>query len=90
MSNRGSKKTQIETPTNAIIRKWNKQGGFVHFKDGNKLNCQVNNLEWVSLKDAMDHITDWVVDWDMNLTESERNLVLTPEWRAGQTFSKKD
>jgi hypothetical protein len=44
------------------------------------------NLVFVSLGDAMRRIDDWVVDWDMDLTEEEIALVRTEEWRAGLTF----
>lgn len=83
---RGTSKQADSTTT--IISKWNQQGSFIRFLDGNKLNCAVTNLAYVTIQDAMAHI-DWVVDWDMDLTPEERNLVLTPQWRAGLSFSKK-
>jgi hypothetical protein len=75
--------------TNSILNKWRKQGSFIRFLDSNKLNCAVSNLAYVSLKEAMDNIHEWVVDWDMDLTQNERNIVLTPEFRAGLSFGNK-
>ena len=69
--------------TDSILKKWRAQGSFLRFKDGDQMNCSVRNLEYVSLKDAMDNIDEWTVDWDMNLTPKEISLVKTPEWRAG-------
>ena len=76
-------------PTSSILAKWRKQGAFVRFLDGNTLNCAPTNLAWVQLPDAMEHINDWVVDWDLYLTKKERALVMTPEWRAGLSFKPK-
>jgi hypothetical protein len=69
--------------TKNIIRKWREQGMFIRFLDGNTMNCSITNLARVSLSDAMSHVHDWKVDWDMELTPSERALVMKPEWRAG-------
>ena len=69
--------------TNSIIEKWNEQRMFIRFIDGNTLNCAATNLHPVTLKDAMENVHTWKVDWDMNLTQEERNLVLTDEWREG-------
>jgi len=52
------------------------------------LNCAATNLHPVTLKDAMENVHTWKVDWDMNLTQEERNLVLTDEWREGLRLSK--
>ena len=68
------------------MQKWREQGCFVRFIDGDTLNCAIANLEYVSLKEAMQHIDDWKVDWDMNLSASEIELVKTQQWRDGLTF----
>ncbi len=73
--------------TNSIMEKWRKQGCFVRFIDGNTLNCNVTNLAWTQMKEAMEHFDDWTVDWDLHLTEEEIALVKTPEWRAGLRFT---
>ena len=49
-------------------------------------NSAVTNLEFVSLREAMQHVHDWKVDWDMELTKEERALVLTPAWRENLVF----
>ena len=74
--------------TNNILRKWRNQGGFIRFLNGNKQDCRLSNLQQVSLQEAMEHIEDWVVDWDMDLTNQEKMLVLFDEtWRKGLTFN---
>tara|TARA_B110000858_G_C17769145_1_gene458657 strand:+ start:1348 stop:1584 length:237 start_codon:yes stop_codon:yes gene_type:complete len=72
--------------TSSIIHKWKEQGQFIRFIDGDTRNCSVANLEFVSIKDAMSHIDDWKVDWDMNLTKKEIKLVRNPDWRAKLVF----
>ena len=72
--------------TNSILNKWNEQGGFIRFIDGNTVNCAITNLQRVSPKEAMENINSWKVDWDMELTEEEIALVNNPEWRRGLTF----
>lgn len=67
------KKTKF---TSSIIKKWNNQGSFIRFINGNKLDCRVENLEYVSIIDSMIHINEWVVDWDINLTYKEKEFVL--------------
>ena len=72
--------------TKSIITKWNDRGtgSFIRFLDGNTDNCSIFNLCQVSLDDTMDNIDDWKVDWDMNLTRREIELVNNPPvWRAG-------
>ena len=72
--------------TKSILKKWQKQRTFIRFLNGDITDCRVSNLQYVSLADAMDHIHDWVVDWDMELTDRERQLVLDARWRSGLTF----
>lgn len=79
---------QSDKLTPRIMRKWREQGGFIRFLDGDTGNCAIHNLMWVSIKDAIEHIEDWKVDWDMNLTEKEAALVRCVEWRAGLSFKK--
>ena len=74
------------TMTQSIMQKWSEQNGFVRFLDGDIRNCPPENLKWVTLKDAMEHVHDWVVDWDMNLSEEERKLVLQDDWQQGLSF----
>ena len=68
--------------TNSILRKWRSRP-FIRFVNGNHQDCRLLNLVMVSLDDAMDHIDDWKVDWDMDLTRREIELVRDPVWRAG-------
>jgi hypothetical protein len=75
--------------TDSILNAWRAQGTFIRFLDGNTLNCAVANLVYVSLADAMAHVDGndvWKVDWDMNLTEEQRRVVMDPNWRAGLNF----
>ena len=72
--------------TNSILRKWRKQKSFIRFLDGDTRNCRVDNLAYVSLEDAMNHIEAWRVDWDMNLSRAEVALVFDDVWRAGLRF----
>ena len=74
--------------TTSIMKKWREQHGmsFVRFLDGNMKNICADNLQWVSVKEAMAHIHDWTTDWDVYLTKRERALVLTEAWRAGLIF----
>jgi len=67
--------------TMSIIKKWEKQQIFVRFMNGDTTHCHAANLDNVSLKDALEHIHDWVVDWDMELTDKEIQLVQRPAWR---------
>ena len=79
--------TAPKMATRDIIQKWLDQGGFIRFKDGNKGNCALNNLERVTFADAMQNFEIWTTDWDMNLTKKEKNLVMQENWRAGLIFS---
>lgn len=73
--------------TNSILKKWKKQGSFIRFLNGDKNDLRVSNLAYVSLQEAMEHIHDWVVDWDLNLNNREKMLVLFDEnWRNGLIF----
>ena len=57
-------KSSASDMTQRILRKWREQGQFIRFVDGNVRNCAVTNLEFVSLREAMQHVHDWKVDWD--------------------------
>ena len=73
-------------PTSRILATWKAQGAFIRFLNGNKADCAASNLAYVSLREAMQHVDDWAVDWDMDLTAEEVELVRTPGWRAGLVF----
>ena len=57
---------------------WNKENNnqFIRFKNKNTLDCRVENLEWVSINDAMNNINDWKVDWDMELSKKQIEFVM--------------
>ena len=78
--------TESEAMTNSILNVWRAQGTFIRFVDGSTLNFNISNLEYVSLKEAMLHVEDWKVDWDMNLCPAQIAVVRNPAWRAGLTF----
>ncbi len=77
------------TITSDIISKWREQGTFCRFIDGNTHNCRIENLMWVSQKDAMEHFEDWRTDWDANLSKRERRVVCLQSWRDGLVFTEK-
>ena len=54
---------------NSILTKWRNQGCFLRFDPTNSSTGSNNNLVRVPLDDAMDHIDDWVVDWDIYLNQ---------------------
>jgi len=68
--------------TRSIINKWLSQferpSGFIRFLNGIKTDCHGANLEFVSLRDAMMYLEEWTVDWDMQLTSKEIDLVKDP------------
>lgn len=72
--------------TQSILSKWREQGEFIRFVDGNARNAAVSNMQFVTLRDAMRHVDDWKVDWDMELTQAECALVRSADWRAGLVF----
>ena len=78
--------TRLPT-TERILAKWKAQAQFIRFVDGDTGNCAISNLQRVRLSDAMEHIDEWVVDWDMDLTAEEIATVRSVQWRAGLTFS---
>ena len=69
--------------TRSIIGKWRHQAsmGFIRFLDGTTTNCKANNLLFVSLRDALDHIDKLTVDWDIDLTLKEIYLVKHATWQ---------
>lgn len=68
--------------TVSIVKKWKEQGLFIRFLNGNTLDCNISNLRQVQIEEAMEHIDDWVVDWDLHLTDDEVQFVMdNPEWR---------
>jgi hypothetical protein len=73
---------------NSILTKWRNQGCFLRFDPTNSSSASStgssssnNNSRWhknlvrVPLDDVMDHMDDWVVDWDITLTSHEIILV---------------
>lgn len=67
----------------SINKKWKAQGLFIRFRNGNTGDCSINNLCQVQIEDAMKHIDDWTVDWDLDLTQDEIAFVKEDsEWRA--------
>jgi len=68
---------QSQKMARRILERWKEQRYCIRFLDGNKLNCQVNNLKWVSHLDALRNIDVWVTDWDANLTKKQKEFVLT-------------
>jgi hypothetical protein len=68
-----------------IIRKWSKQAsstGFVRFLNGITTDRRAENMQLVSLRDALVNIDEWKVDWDEKLELSEINMVKDPTWRG--------
>lgn len=71
--------------TPAILQKWNSQCMFVQFLDGNASNCCSFNLRLTSFAEVLNHWDDehWRTDWDLDLTVSEIQLALNPNWTRG-------
>ena len=65
------------TVISKIVCTWLEQGTLIRFVDGNISNCAASNLQFVSLRDALNEVGNWKVDWDMNLTEFECGVVET-------------
>lgn len=76
--------------TSNIIQKWLDHGGIIRFKDGEKSNCAITNLDHVTIKEAMQNFKVWVTDWDLPLTKKERELVMQENFRAGFYLSVGD
>lgn len=62
-----------------IREKWHEQtstfrGHFIRFLDGDRSNCSAKNLSMCSPYEAFSN-PDWVVDWDMDLTDDEIEFV---------------
>lgn len=74
--------------TTSILAKWRDQKRFVRFINKDKLDNRAENLEICSLHDAIAHFNDWIVDWDINLSPKEIELVRKAEWRAGLRFGE--
>jgi hypothetical protein len=74
--------TKMSTSAIKIIRKWNKVGYFIKFKDGNNSNCKVNNLEYINFIDTFNKpYQSQRVDWDSELTPAEKKFVIE-NWKA--------
>ena len=74
--------------TRSIMRSWARM--FIRFIDGNTQNCNLLNLTGESPDDVLVKNwanPDWRVDWDMDLSDDEVQIVLNPEWRKGLCFA---
>lgn len=64
---------------NDVLEIWRDQcsssGGFLLHIDGNKENFCITNLKYLDLTVALRHASDWVVDWDCNLTQEQATYV---------------
>ena len=75
--------------TRSITRSWARP--FIRFIDGNIQNCNFLNLTYESPDDVLVKNwanPDWRVDWDMDLSDDEVQIVLNPEWRKGLRFRR--
>ena len=72
-------KETMSTPFPAIVKtiraKWYEdtkalKGYFMRFKDGDRSNCRLDNLELCAPRDAFLN-PEWAVDWDNPLTQEE-------------------
>lgn len=62
-----------------IRNKWHKNtkdtnGYFMRHIDGDKSNINLNNLQWIHPKTAMENI-EWCCDWIIGLTKQEIDFV---------------
>jgi hypothetical protein len=75
------------------LRATDKYPMFIRHKNGDTLDNRIENLEYVHIREAFQHINDWKVDWICYITEEERTFIvdmLTPtpnvyhymKWRA--------
>ena len=66
---------------------------FIRHKNGDTLDNRPENLQFVKLREAFNHMNDWKVDWICYITNEERTFLVdmltpTPEvyhyfrWRA--------
>jgi len=76
-----------DAKTHSIIKKWKSQDCFVRHVNGHTLDNRKDNLRVVSLKDAIDNISTWTVDWCIDLSGDELKLVQSDAWRKGLIFS---
>jgi hypothetical protein len=76
--------------TGSNTRSWAKQGMFIRFIDGDVQNCNHLNLACERPGDVLIKNwanPDWRVDWDMELSDDEVQIVLNPQWRRGLRFA---
>ena len=69
-----AKSTPFPAMVKTIRAKWHEQGYFLRFKDGDRGNCCLDNLELCAPHDAFLN-PEWAVDWDMSLTQEEIDYV---------------
>ena len=74
--------------TGSITKSWSRM--FIRFIDGDIQNVNPSNLTCELPGDVLVKNwanPDWRVDWDMDLSDDEIQLVLNPEWRKGLHFA---
>lgn len=77
-----------EKLTRSITRSWTRM--FIRFIDGDIQNCNILNLTGERPDDVLVKNwanPEWRVDWDMDLSDDEAQIVLNPEWRKGLRFA---
>lgn len=76
----GTSNSAAEASLRSIAAKWIDQrmlgSHFIRHIDGNVGNNHVNNLQFVDLETALQHVNDWQVDWSMELSDAEELLVM--------------
>lgn len=76
----GTSNSASEASLRSIAAKWFDQrmlgSHFIRHIDGNVENNHVNNLQFVNLETALQHVDDWEVDWSMELSDAEELLVM--------------
>lgn len=60
-----------------IIEIWRQEGEFIYFKDGNTINCAVNNLKLIDLAYALKHVDTMMVSWYSGLSGEQYMFVKT-------------
>ena len=71
---------------NDIISRWNNQSYFVHFKNRNRNDCSTYNLEYVTLKEALQNFDVWEVDLDFEMSSEQIKIFKSKTWRSKVDF----